>query len=60
MFAAVRVVFVPKRDVFSVERHDPVIGNGDPMSVSAKISKHLRRAAESGFGIDYPILPVGS
>jgi hypothetical protein len=35
VLAAVRVVFVPKRDALSIERHDPVIGDGYPMSVAA-------------------------
>src|SRR3974377_185975 len=53
------VVLVAKCDVLSIEGHDPMIGNRDPMSVAAKISHHLRGTAEGGLGIDNPILPVG-
>ena len=56
VLAAVGVILVAKRDALSIEGHDPMIGNGDPMSVAAKISQHLRGAAEGGLGIDNPVL----
>ena len=48
MFAAVRVVLLPKCDVLPIEGHDPMIGNGDPMSIAAKVSQHLGGTAEGG------------
>ena len=60
MFAPVSVILVAKRDALSIEGDDSMIGNGNSMSVAAKISQHLRWAAEGGLGIHDPILPVGS
>ena len=49
---ALSLVLVMEGDTFSVKGHDPVIGNGDAMGVTAKVLQHLRGAAESGLGID--------
>ena len=58
LLAAVGVVLPSEGDAFSIECQEPMIGDGDPMGVSAEITQDLRRAAEGGFGIDHPVLPV--
>jgi hypothetical protein len=58
LLATMRVVLVSKGDALSVEGYDSVIGNGDSMSVAAKVPQHVRGAAESGFSVNHPILPV--
>ena len=49
-----RGVSPAKRDLVIQERDETVIGDCHPMSVSAKVAKHLFRAAERWFAIDYP------
>lgn len=54
------VVLPPERDVLAIKCHQPVIGDGDSMRISAEVAEHLHGAAESRFGINYPVLPVQS
>jgi len=53
-----RIVLPSESDVLPIKGQQPVIGDGDPMGVSAEIAEHLQRAAEGGFGINYPVLPM--
>jgi hypothetical protein len=46
--------------VFPIERQQPVIGDRNPMRVSAEISQNLQRAAEGWFGVNNPVLPMQS
>jgi hypothetical protein len=43
-----------KRNPVICEGDEAVIGDCYPMSVSAEVAKHLFRAAERWFAIDYP------
>jgi len=58
LLAPVGVVFPPEGHAFTVKSQEPMVGNGDPMRVSAQVTQDLRGAAEGGFGIDHPVLPV--
>jgi hypothetical protein len=59
-FAPVGVVFPPEGHAFAVKRQEPMVGNGNPMGVSAQVTQHLRGAAKGGFGINRPVLPMQS
>jgi hypothetical protein len=54
------VVLPAKGDALAIKLQQPVIGDGDAMRISAEVAEHLHRAAESGFGVYYPVLPVQS
>jgi hypothetical protein len=43
-------------NAFAIEGDEPVVGDGDTMSITAEISDDLFWAAEGGFGINNPIL----
>src|SRR5437899_909929 len=58
LFAAMSVVLPAEGNVLAVERQQSMIGDGDPMRVSAQVPQDLRRAAKSGFGVNHPVLPV--
>ena len=52
--AAVRVVLPPEADLFSVERKQAVVGDGNAVRIAAEIAQHLHRSAERGFGVNHP------
>jgi hypothetical protein len=52
------VILPAKGDVFTVKSQESVIGDGDPMRISAEVAEHLHRTAESRLGVHYPILSV--
>src|SRR6266700_4089438 len=58
LLAAVSVVLPTKSDAFAIECEQPVIGNGDPVRISAEIAQDRLRSAEGRFGIDHPVLTV--
>ena len=58
LFAAVGVVLPPEGHAFPVKSEEPVVGNGDPMRISAQVAEHLSGTAQSRFGIDDPVLPM--
>lgn len=58
MFGAMGVVFVAKGNVLSIERHDSMIGNGDPMGVATQITQYLHGTAEGRLGVNEPVFPV--
>src|SRR5262249_34341122 len=43
-------------NAFAIEGDEPVVGDGDTMSIQAQIADDLFRPAEGGLGIDNPIL----
>jgi hypothetical protein len=45
-----------KRDVATIEGNEPVVGDGDTVSVASEVTDHLLRAAEGGLAIDDPVL----
>src|SRR5262249_16512918 len=55
----VPAVETPQREgnVVAIEGDEPVVGDGDTMSITAEIADDLFRPAEGGFGINNPILP---
>jgi len=54
----VRVVFPPERHPVAVHRHQPRIGDGDPVRITPQIAKHLRDAAKRPLGVDDPVLAI--
>ena len=53
---AASVIPPAKRNVVAIESNEPVVGDGDAVSVAAEVSDDLLRPAEGGLGIDDPIL----
>ena len=51
-----RVISPTEGNVFAIEGDESVVGDGDTMSITAKIADDLFRPAEGGFGINNPIL----
>jgi len=51
-----RVISPTEGNAFAIEGDDPMVGDGDTMSITAEIADDLFRAAEGGFGINNPIL----
>ena len=58
LLAAVSIVLPSEGDAFAVECEEPMIGDGDPVRISAEIAQDLLRATEGRFGIDHPVLTV--
>jgi hypothetical protein len=56
VLVATRIVPPTECSVASVEGNEPMVGDGDTMSVAAEVSNHLLGAAEGGLGIDAPVL----
>ena len=58
LLAAVSIVLPSEGDAFTIECEEPMIGDGDPVSVSTEISEDLGRTTESRLGVDHPVLAV--
>jgi len=58
LLAAVSIVLPSEGDAFAIECEESMIGNGDPVRISAEITQDLLRATEGRFGIDHPVLAV--
>ena len=58
LFAAVGVILPAESDALLFEGQQAMIGNGHAMGVAAQIAQHLKRATESGLGIDHPVVAV--
>jgi len=58
LLAAVGVVLPPEDHAFPVKSEEPMVGNGDPMRVSAQVAEDLGGTAECRFGVDDPVLPM--
>ena len=56
LFVLVRIIFPAEGDFAVGKVHDPVIGNGDSVSVAGQIVENMFGSSEGTFGIDYPIL----
>jgi len=54
--AAVSIIPPSEADRLSVEGQEPMVGDGDAVSVAAEIAQHMGRAAEGRLGIDEPFL----
>ena len=52
------IILPAKGDLLPVEGSEAMVGDGHAMGVTAEIPEHLSRPAESGLGIDHPILLV--
>ena len=51
------IVLVPEGDAAFVKTEQPVIGDGDAVSVGGEIGKHRLGPGEGWFGVDEPVLP---
>lgn len=58
LLTAVSVVLPSEGDAFAIECEEPMIGDGDPVCISAEIAQDLLRTTEGRFGIDHPVLAV--
>ena len=56
LFVFVRIILPAEGDFAVGKVHDPVIGNGDSMSVAGQILENMFRSAEWRLRIDYPVL----
>jgi len=60
LLAATSVVLPPESDGLPIEGEQAVIGDRDPMCVSAELPENVHRAMKGGFGVDNPILSMES
>jgi len=51
------IVLPAEGDTLAIEGEASVIADCHSVRVAGEITEHLSRAAESGFGVDYPVLP---
>src|ERR1022692_1576932 len=56
LLAAVSVVFPTEGDVAVGHGQEPMIGDGDAVSVACQIVEHILRSAEGAFAVDDPLL----
>jgi len=56
LFVFVRRIPPAKRDLAIDQGDEPVIGDGDAMSVGAEIAQHMFRPSEGFLGIDDPVV----
>jgi hypothetical protein len=56
LLVAASVISPAKRDLVPFVSDQPVIANGNAMSVAAEIPEDSRRAAEGGLGVNHPVL----
>ena len=56
LLVAVSRVSPTESDVALGETHQPAVGDGDTMSVSAEIAQHVFWATEGPFGVDNPVV----
>jgi len=56
LFVLMRIILPSKSDFAVGKVHDPVIGNGDSVSVSGQVVEDMFGSSEWPFGIDYPAL----
>lgn len=57
LFIAVGIVLPTKRDLSVGKRYEPVIGDGNAMSVASQVLQHVLWPTEGSFGVDDPVLP---
>ena len=56
LLVAVRGIAPSEGDVAIGEGNQPAVGDGDAMSIGAKITQHMFRSAEGPLGIDDPVV----
>ena len=56
LLVAVSRVSPTESDVALRETHQPAVGDGDAMSVSAEIAQHVFWTTEGPFGVDNPVV----
>ena len=56
LLAAVRIVFPAKRDSIILERHQPMVGDGDAVRIASEIVQNMLGTAKGWLGIDDPVL----
>ena len=56
LLIAVSIVFPSKSHAVTIEAEQALIADGDAVSVAAKIAQDVSRPAESGLGIDHPVM----
>ena len=60
LLAPSRIVFPLEGDALAIKRQEPMVGDCNPMGISAQITEYLHRAAKRRLCIHHPILPVQS
>jgi len=58
LLAAVSIVFPTEGNALTVECEEPVIGDSDPVRVSAQIAQDLLGTTEGRFGVNHPVVTV--
>lgn len=58
LFVAVCVIPPSKSDLLSVKAEQAMVGDRDPVRVSAQVAQYLGRAAESRLCVDHPVLTM--
>ena len=56
LLIAVSIVFPSKAHAVTIEAEQALIADGYAVSVAAKIAQDVSRPAESGLGIDHPVM----
>ena len=56
LLIAVSIVFPSEAHAVTIEAEQALIADGDAVSVAAKIAQDVSRPAESGLGIDHPVM----
>ena len=56
LLVAASVIFPAKRDLVTFVSDQPMVANGNAMSVAAEIAEDRLRAAEGGLGVEHPVL----
>jgi len=60
LLVAVSIISPVKGDLVPFVSDDPMVADGNAMSVTAEIAEDRRRAAEGGLGVDHPVLVTES
>ena len=58
LLAPVRVILPSECDAFPVKRKKSMVGDRDPVCISTQVTEDLSGAAEHGFSVDHPVVPV--
>jgi len=58
LHVAVRIIPPTERDVVAIECEQAMVGDGDAMGITAKITQHLLGTAKWRFDVNDPFMPV--
>src|SRR5437899_11723212 len=58
LLATVGVILPTKSDLLLLEGQQAMIGDGHAMGVATEIAQHLHGTAESGLGVDHPVMAM--